>query len=325
MSRRHIFSIGLALLVSGSMVQAEFVGGRTIPDARDAGLQLRAGQITSIKASVSDVGVRSGQIREDFSLNDLGVDGSYATFGLTADKAWRFVTLMVDAIYLGIDADQVAQRSYAIGLDGIDLGGDYDYLQVDANTSIHVEFTGARIEVDGLITPFSITAGEDFSFSPWISLGAYALAGAYDLDNGEVRGTVQVGGFSQSFASAGGTASGPAGFVLPEIGLGGELRFGNPDAFNLVINGNVAVLPWTPSTSMFLELGDNISDLEMDHTNVKVNGYLEFPREGGRAWTLGVQFQQVDTSASALLDNGAYVKDIDIKMTSVTGSLGLRF
>ena len=128
-----------------------------------------------------------------------------------------------------------------------------------------------------------------------------------------------------SSATAGGSASGPAGFVLPEMGLGGELRFGKATEFNIVVNGNVAALTFTPSTGMFRALGDDIQDLEMDHTNVKASGTLEFPREGGRAWTLGVQFQQVDTSASALLDNGAYIKDVSIKMTTVTGSVGLRF
>jgi hypothetical protein len=312
------------LLSTLPVINAGIVAGRSIPDGRDAGITLRMGQISSLEASVKDKSQSSGFLRQDFSLKDLGIDGGYITYGLSADKAWKFFGLQFDLLYLGISENITAQKSYNIDVDSLGFGN-ADYLHVQANTDIDVKFSGGIIELHGLITPISFQFSESLSVTPWVSLGGVLIGGNYDIDNGRTTAVVSYGDLSESF-SVGGSASGPAGFIVPDIGFGGEVRIGGPDDLNFVLGANYSILPGDGNADWLLSDQDAVSNLIFDYSNLKINGSLEIPRgKKGKAWTIGIQYESIDASASMDLNNERFHKNIDFNMTVITGSIGMRF
>ena len=311
------------LLFCVAVTHAGLVAGRSIPRDRNAGITLKMGQIASLEASVKDESRGSGFLRQDYSLKDLGVEGGYVTYGLSADKAWKFFGLQLDLLYLGISENITAQQSYNIDVDSIGFSG-ADYLHVEANTDIKAEFTGGLVELNGLITPISIKLSENLSFTPWVSLGIMVMGGNYDLDNGKTTATVSYGDLSESFA-VGGNASGPTGFIVPEIGFGGEIRIGAEDDFNFVLNANYSVLPMGEELGQLLSEQDDSTDVTIDYSNLKINGNLEIPHGNGKAWMVGIQYELIDASADTALNNDLFHKSVNFNMTIITGSVGLRF
>ena len=150
------------------------------------------------------------------------------------------------------------------------------------------------------------------------------MGGNYDIDNGKTTATVNYGDLSESFA-VGGSASGPVGFIVPEIGFGGEIRIGAVEDFNLVLNASYSVLPMGEELGQVLSEQDSSTDVTLDYSNLKINGSLEIPRGNGKAWTVGIQYESIDASADMTLDNNLFEKNIDFNMTILTGSVGMRF
>ena len=323
MKNSQFSAVILILLFGTAIVNAGLVAGRSIPRDRNAGITLKMGQIANFEASVKDESRGSGFLRQDFSLEDFGIDGGYVTYGLSADKAWKFFGIQLDLLYLGISEDITAQHSYNINVDSIGFNG-ADYLHVAANTDVNAEFTGGILELTGVITPLSFALSENVSFSPWVSFGLMVMGGDYDIDNGKTTATVSYGPLSETYA-VGGSASGPVGFIVPEIGFGGEIRIGVEDDFNFVLNANYSVLPMGEELGQLLSEQDGSTDVTIDYSNLKINGSLEIPRGNGKAWVVGIQYESIDASADTDLDNNLFHKSMSFNMEIITGSVGLRF
>lgn len=324
MNLSRYYAICVCLLLGVSITDAGLVAGRSIPRGRNAGITIKMGQVTDLEASVKDQSQSSGFLRQDFSLKDLGVEAGYITYGLSADKAWKFFGVQLDLLYLGISEDITAQQSYSVNVESLWYSG-ADYLRVEANTDIQAEFTGGIAELHGLITPISLKFSENVSFSPWVSFGLVVVGGNYDIDNGKTTAVVRYGDLSESF-SVGGSASGAAGFVVPDIGFGGELRIGSAEALSFVLNASYSILPMGETLGGMLSEQDSATDVTLDYTNIKINGSLEIPRgKKGKAWVIGVQYESLDASADMMLNNDQFHEVVDFNMTIFTGSVGLRF
>ena len=313
----------LILLLSVLLVDAGLVAGRSIPDGRDAGITFKMGQVASIDASVKDHSQNTSFLRQDFSLKDLGIEGGYVTYGLSADKAWKFFGLQLDMLYFGLSENITAQQSYNISVDSIGLSG-ADYLHVAADTELQAEFTGGIAELHGLFTPISFQISESLSFTPWVSMGIMVMGGDYDLNNGKSTAVVSYGSFSESY-SVGGSASGTVGLFVPDVGVGGEVRIGAVDDFNLVLNGNYSVLPMGDYLGQVLSEQSGATDATLDYTNIKINGSLEMPLDNGKALSIGVQYELLEALSEMNLNNDVFEKSVDFNMAILTGSVGLRF
>ncbi len=321
MVKLQLIFIFAILQIFVSSINAGVVAGRSVPKGRNAGVTIKMGQIAGLEASVKDRSQNTGFLRQDYSLKDFGVEGGYVTYGLSADKAWKFFGVQFDLLYFGISEDINAQQSYNINIDS----GGIDYLHVEANTDIKAEFSGGVVELAGLFTPISIELSDTVSFTPWVSMGLLVLGGNYDLDNGKTTATVSYGGLSESF-SVGGSASGKAGFVVPEVGFGGEVRIGAENNINFVLDVSYSILPMGDTFGQVVSEQSGATDVSLDYFNAKINGWLEFPcGDKGRAWLVGVQYESMDASSDMDLDDGRFKKNVDINMTILTGSIGLRF
>ena len=323
---------------------AGIVAGRALADQRDAGVKVTAGMVVNLEGTVQETtrlfydvtGRQESQLgREDYDLDDFGLDGGYGTFGLSMDKAWKFFTLQCDLLYLSMDTEATAIRNYYIGVDSVTYGGqEYEYMQIPDGRHFSAEFTGGLLDITGHLTPFSLQAGDAFSFTPWVSLGLFVLAGTYEIDAGPATGLVQYQNPPETFV-IGGSTDGPVGGGLPEIGLGGEVRLGRQDGFNVVLQGNYAICSYDGSTSWITSAEHRDKDIDLEHADIKLTCSLEFPLQNGRALSAGVQLRMVETEATITSMRGTsqqiidrrerFDKEVDFRMTSATGMLGLRF
>lgn len=339
--------LAAACVLSVSLTTSAFAGiraGRDLPAERDAGLRITAGAIVSIRGSVEETsrlfytvtGQQASQLtREDYDIEDFGMDGGYATLGLSTETAWKFFTLQSDFMLLDMDTESTAIRNYYIGVDSVSFGGvDYDYMQIPAGRPFTANLTGAILEMRGLITPFTFHSADSFRATPWLSLGLFVMGGSYEINAGTATGLIQYQNPPETFV-VGGTADGSVGAGLPEIGVGGELRFGRDDAAHLVIQGNFAVCRYNGSTDWLTSASHREKDIDLNHMNIKAAASLEIPFESGRALSAGIHLQLIDTEATVTSQGGTvqeiiaarerFDKEVDFRMLSAGGSLGLRF
>jgi len=323
---------------------AELVAGRVLPPERDARAWVAGGSIVSIEGTVRETsrlyyevtGQQENQLlREDYDLGDFGMDSGYPTFGMATETAWKYFTLQCDFLLLDLDTESTAVRNYYIGVGSVEFGGqDYEYMKIAEGQPFSAEFTGAKLDLCGLITPFTFRAADNFCATPWLSVGMFLAAGSYELDAGPATGLVQYQNPSETFV-VGGRADGFVGAGLPEIGLGGELRFGSEGAPNLVVQANYAVCRYNGGTGWLTTASHREKDVDLDHTNIKAICAVEIPMRNGRTVSIGVQLQAIDTEAKITSQGGTteeiiaqrerFDKDVDFRMVIVTGAIGLRF
>jgi hypothetical protein len=343
MSRCRAGVVVVCLLAAGAAGRAEIVGGRVLPPARDAGLSVGVGAIVDMAGEVRETTrplyTATGreylqERREDYDLEDFGMDGGYATFALAGENAGKYVTLGFRLTYLGLDTETTALRDYYIGVSSVSFAGrDYEYMQIPEGTPFTADFTGGMLELHGLVTPLTFQGG-GLLLTPWLGLGLLVVGGQYKIDAGPATGTVQYLNPPETYV-VGGEADGFVVGGLPELNLGGELRLGASDALNLVVRLNYGFCSFEADAGMFSSADHHDKDLTLDHANLRAMCGIEWPLEGGRAVSLGVTYQSIKTEAETrssatsteeiIANRERFDKDIDFDMTLVTGVLGYRF
>lgn len=333
----------LSVLSHGSS-RAELIAGRPTVPRRDASVRVLAGAIIRIEGTVRETsrlfytvtGREASQLtREDYDLEDFGMDSGYGTFGLSTETAWTFLAFESDLLYLGLDTSSTAARNYYIGVNSVAFGGaDYEYMQIPAGRSFDVRIQGIMADLRCLITPCTLRISEAFQATPWVSLGLFLVGGAYEIDAGTATGLVQYQNPPETFV-VGGYGDGALGGGLPEIGIGGEMRLGSEDAAHLLLRANYAVCSYNGSTDWLTVSSHRRKDIDLDHTNLRLSASLEFPFESGRALSIGARFQLIDTEASITSQGGTveeivarrerFDKEVDFRMSIAAATLGVRF
>jgi hypothetical protein len=234
------------------------------------------------------------------------------------------------------DTETVAKRNYYIGVDEEILyrGRLFDNLLIPEGAPFSMEMTGGKLELRGLITPFTIRPADGLSITPWIDLGLFGFVGYYEIEAGEPRGTTRYLFPPEDFV-IGGSSEGVAGLGLPEAGLGGEVRLGDDRGANLVVQGHYAVCQYDGSTKYLASSRHREKDADIDHSNVRVRVSVEIPLKNGRAVTLGGEYQSVESEAEItstgqtleeiIARRERFDKRVDFRMESLVGMLGLTF
>lgn len=299
--------VGLCLAVN--QASAGFVAaGRDIPDeSRDKRFSIMLGTVRNIDGMVEETTRKLYDVTgdywkqdtaESYSLNDFGMDDSYASIGFEFENNGRYFTFMMDAAFMNLSSDTVARRNYYIGVgDAVEFdGAEYTNMKIPEGTPFSMDIIGCQSDLRCLFTPFTLKPAEAVRFSPWLNLSLMLFLGQYDIDAGPATGTVIYMNPPEPFV-VGGSSSGLLGLGLPEIGGGGEIRIGKIDGFELVLQGNYAVCNIEGSTKFLTSSRHREKDADIDHENIMGRLMLEFPVGEGRAFTLGVEYQRIDSEA----------------------------
>ena len=106
--------------------------GRVFDHDRANRLFLTVGQVGTLEGSVDETTRRlftvTGQDAkqdnaESYSFDELGLDSSDLTFGLSYERLWRWVTLRLDGAYVRAEASGNAPRDLFIGVSDVNFGG----------------------------------------------------------------------------------------------------------------------------------------------------------------------------------------------------------
>lgn len=322
-----------------------FVAGRDTPKARDFHFRFTVGSVIDMEGEVQETNRRyydvTGQaekqnLREDYSFEDFGMDGGYASYGFSLENAGRLWTLQWDMTAMNPSTDSVAIRNYYIFVSDIEYGGQsYEYMQIPEGTAFSVDMFALIGDVRGLCTPLTFKPSSSFRLMPFFDIGLFLFYASYDIDAGPAQGVIQYLDPPEDFV-VGGQGSGSLAAAVPELGAGLELRIGSDTGPNFVFQANYAWLNYSGSTEWLLSSSHRAKDLELDHTNTKVKMAFELPTAKGRAISLGVQYHVIESDASVTVREDLtdeeiaerherFDKDAYIKITSLMATLGFTF
>ena len=336
----------VACLGFGSVVHADVLTfGRSEEGGRGVEIGLRAGVIHDFNAVVQETTRRLYDVmgedwKQDrantFAMEDFNVSGAHPAIGLGFQRSGRFLTFLVDANYFAISSDAVARRDYYLNHVGsLEYEGiTYKNMVILEGEAFSFDVNAAALEFRFQITPFTLQPVRGVRIVPFLDAGIFGFAGRYDIDAGESRGVIQYQNPIEDFV-VGGRATGMSGMGLPEYGGGIEIRAGQPDTAQLVLHTHYVICRYNGSTSYLTSSRHRDKNLDIDHHNVRVRLYGEFPLRSGRSWMLGGQFQQI--RSDGLIESSAtdieeiiarrerFDKEFSFRMTMFNAMLGVRF
>jgi len=327
---------------------------------------------TSINFTLGQFSLNSGKVEEtrraydnnenpsgyeaylsSYSFEELGLVGSYPTYGINFEKQWKYFTLRLEGNYINAEADAVADmhptasnvadkdKGYYISVDEASFNGQtYKYMFIPNGQAFNASIDGVSAAIRGLITPFSFGNHDDVvSFSPWLHLGVYAVGGHYKIEAGPASGTVQYEVPPETYV-VGGTGEGDVAAALPEVGAGGEIRIWlgrmrNGDAV-LSLQTDLAYLTYQGNTGDIGVSADNEKDVDMTYQNLEFAVMLELPVSPKFDMVMGVTYRIMTAEADLYSKNRdeqaqettfheKYDKHADVDTSFLYGSVGVRF
>jgi len=317
------YACGLLSLCLGSTAFAGIHAGRHLTEGRTFTIGLAAGQVNVLDASVQETDrAYDDTDRSEFekylanyTLDDFDVDPPYAIYGLSIEHQWRYITLALDAFYLNVETTATADRIYAIGADVNYAGKSYDYMLIAEGQEFKTSLDSSVLSAKLLITPcYFANDSESVSFSPWIHLGIFGMGGRYKIDAGPALGTTTYESYPYPYVR-GGTGEAWNGLAVPEIGIGGALKFqvgerhGAP--VNLVLSADYSILEFEGSSGNIGFRSRHEKDLEIDYSVYEFSAKFEWPLSEGTALVIGLQYRRLTAEASSR----AKVRDIESQQT----------
>lgn len=307
-----------AVLFSDSAVR----GGRTQTPSARVDLYGGFGQMTSLSGSVKETrngSLISGGLNTD--LGELGIGDSSESVLFGGKITGKWFTLLVDVRQNKVEASGTADSEIRLNVDGFSVGGsDVDYLLIPVGSEYTLDAESNWIGVGLRFTPFTIHPGSRLRFTPWIHVGAQLVDTSFSIDSGNtVR--LEVPGFGERVFAVRGQAEGEGELVIPEIGLGGEIRFlfqddGTPGV-ELIASGTFKILEYDGTLDDLGISDDEFDGLNIDYTSLDAGVELLFPLGERLSFKAGVFLELVD--ARVELDSkpeaGDFQREIDGEYT----------
>lgn len=342
--RTLVMMIVTATVAGGVGAEGIVRGGRIVDPDRDFEIRSVVGSVTEMQGFVQETtrafyDATDQQFKQDsaerFDLSDFDMDGGFLAVGLATENRWKYFTLQFELLFMNPKTETVAQRNYYIAVDSVSFNGqELDNQQIPAGTPFKAEILGGLTQINGLFTPISIQTSESFRFTPWIGIGLFMFFGEYEIDAGEARGVVQYQFPPDNFV-VGGKSDGYIGACLPELGIGGELLFGNDEGVNFAVQGHIATFQYEGSTSYFTTSSRRDKHADIDHVHGWLRASLEFPLESGRALSVGGKLDMIQSDVDIQSEPGSteeiiarrerFDKRVNFEMTTATAFVGVTF
>lgn len=347
MKLRRILAAGSLLLPS--FASAEFIsGGRPVNPDKSFTLSASVGQVTEISGGVTETTRQLFELEgrdpstfqpESYTFEELGLEDSDITYGLSMEKNWRYFTFLGGLSYMHVEANGVPPRDFFIGVDDIEFEGQsYEYMKLEDGIPYEASIDAAIIDLRLQYTPFTLGADYVLSFTPLVHAGFFALAGTFEIDQGDPQ-RIQIYENPPREYVVGGHGEGTLAGFAPEIGIGGEFRlwlgrnkYGDRE---LALQGTYAIFKYNGSSDTLGISSRNEKDLDIDYAMIDARAMLYWPISAKLDFVLGAEYKlittdaesksQDDTLEEAEEDREKFDKDIDFDLTIVNVFVGLRF
>jgi hypothetical protein len=323
--------------------------GRDLENRDRVDFGLSFGSILSVDGSVQETvrpiyeitGQPSHEGPENYSLDELGLNKSYPTYGLQFEAMWQYMTLQLNGCYFNPSTVSTADKDYYIGVNEVSYNGqNYDYMMIPKGREYDADVDAYRAGLRALITPFTLEApGLPIEFVPSIYLGVAGVAFSYDIDAGPAEGTMIYQNPPHEFV-VGGHGKGWNGVAVPEVGLGAEFilwqTLVNQREFTVSLKGAYSIVQYEGNTEdLGLNSSGNNKVIDLDYNSYEVWLDVDLPVWKTASFFVAAGYQTMNADAyvqaedrpaeEALALREKFNKQIHIETSMFTGVLGLRF
>ncbi|MCP5487679.1 MAG: hypothetical protein H7A43_03435 [Verrucomicrobia bacterium] len=337
--------IALSLVLAAMPTVAGMKEGRALDGDKTFSIRLLAGQLDGVSGTVeetkragTDAITDEGRFLETYSFEELGFDESYATYGIELEKNWSFFTLHLDLKHADISGESTARRIYAIGVEQVLFNGsDYEYMLIPEGTTFQSDMETLALDLKLKWTPFHFVSEERWiSFSPWILVGLYAVGADFSVDAGPPQGVTTYETDPYPYV-IGGRGEGQVGALLPEIGVGGEFRFGlwemNGDRAELALQIEYAFMDVAANTGDFGINSRNEKNIDTAFHNLDLRAQFELPLNENLDLLFGAGLKRIEVDATIEADRTPpdqrttekYDKTAELQMDYIYLFGGLKF
>ncbi len=338
-----------ALALAPALASAQLItGGRPVDPDRSFSIKASVGKVTEIKGGVAETTRQLFELEgrdpatfeaESYTFEELGLTESEITFGVSLEKVWRYITLRGDASYMRAEARGVPPRDFYIGVSDIEFQGrSYDYMKLEKGIPYEASMDALLINLRMQFTPFTLGADRVVALTPWVHAGIFAIAGTFDVSQGEPK-RVQLYEDPPREYVVGGYGEGSLAGLAPEIGIGGEVRLwigqNRHGDRELALQGTVAMFKYNGSSDALGVSSRNEKDLDVDYAMTELRAVLYWPIGAKTDLVLGAEYKimtadaeskaKAKSLAEAQQTREKFDKDIDLDLTIVSAFIGLQF
>lgn len=341
---RNIALLSLVLTMAHTLpVFGQMIWGRPDEQLGAVTLSLRAGTIYQLDAEVrettrplEELGLHSsGSPPENYSWKELGLDDNAVSFGFSAQKYWRFVTLSLGAVYANPEGGGKADRNFYLGVGEVNASGQtYEYMAIPEGRSYDIDIKSYVLDARLMFTPVTFGSTNALSVIPWVHIGAFGFIGDYVIDAGPVRGVTQYENPPRDYV-IGGRASGSSSIVVPELGAGVEVRLTLSRTTKLLLAGHAAFLTYDGKAGDFGISSRNEKDIDIDYRTIGGKVMLEMVMNPYVDLIVGIEFNhwtgdgEIRATSKSIEEVAAlrekFDKDVSFEASSLMGVVGIRF
>ncbi|MEX2605988.1 MAG: hypothetical protein WD708_01480 [Kiritimatiellia bacterium] len=307
-------------------------GGRSQDQTLHLEVYGGAGQLNSISGSVRETrngGVISGGLYTD--LNELGINDGSESLLIGGKFTWKWLSLLVDYRSNTIDASGTADTELRLNVDSIPFQGrNLEYLLIPEDSTYQVDSTTDLLGFGLRFTPLTLNPEGRIRFTPWLHLGVQYIQTDFSIDSGAtVR--LEGAGFQNRTYAVRGRASGTAELVIPEYGLGAELRvlFHDPNETGpeLAAYATWKILDFDGSLDTIGVEADEFENLIFDYSALELGVNFYFPLGKSVDLLAGLYMEQVEvnTELTSKPNLGDFKREVDLDYTLLGLRAGLRF
>ncbi len=338
-----VLLIGVLWLSPPHAAYGQWRAGRNLEDRPTFSIGISGGAMFDLDGEVREIDRplyaytddHSGAAPEDYSWDELGFDDQYLVVGIMLEKMWRFVSLGANAFYGNPSVRGIADRDYYIGVESVRWEGEtYEHLVIPEGQEYRGDIRAGKLDLYTRITPVSYETRRGTALTPWIHAGLFLFVGDYEIDAGEARDLIQYERPPRDYV-VGGEGSGTAWVVIPEIGLGGEIRMPLGASTHFSLQANYALFKFSGRSGDIGISSRHEKSLNVDYHTFGFRGQLE--HQVGRRVELfaGVEFARrsgdaeiraKDRPTEEVLElREKFDKDVHFQVSTVLGFVGLRF
>lgn len=341
----RILAAAIPLLTSQAVWGLE--KGRSFDPERRLRLSVTLGEVSNIDGFATETTRRLFEVTgrpqpdnvDSFSFDELGVDSSDTTMGISLEYLWKWVTLEFSGSFMRAEASGTATRDFFIGVQEIDFEGrSYEYQVILEGTAYDADLDAALLGLRSSITPVTFGAQGPIQFIPCLHLGLFGFTGEFEVDAGLPVGIQQYENPVRDYVQNG-RGQGDVTAFVPEIGVGGELQFALGErqgrTTRLVLEGGYSIFDFQGETSDLGISARNEKDLDVDYDSINAGVFLEWPWTSGFDFVLGLEARQLQTDAESkakdrdleetLRLREKFDKDIHLELTTVNFLFGARW
>ncbi len=307
-------------------------GGRSQSQTMHVEVYGGIGKLDSISGRVQET--RNGNMISgglNTELNDLGINDGSESYLIGGKFIWKWLSLLVDYRSNTIDAAGTADTELRLNVDSISFQGqNLEYLLIPVDSTYQVDSTTDLLGVGLRLTPLTLNPQGRIRFTPWIHLGVQYIQTDFTIDSG---GTVRLeaAGFQDRTYAVQGRASGSAELVIPEYGLGAEVRilFHEPNATGpeLTVYATWKMLDFDGNLNTIGVNADEFDNLVFDYSALELGLNFYFPLGRAADLLVGLYMEQVEvnTGLTSKPNLGDFTREADLDYTLIGLRAGLRF